>query len=151
MNRFVFRLANLLRLRGVEEDKKKREFGTAMRHFVNEENKLKELGGTLSEHEKLIEKRGLGTVTTRELENNFNYTRDLDGRIEKQQNNVKKSEDAVSIKRSELAEASKHKKILERLKDRDREEHKRATGLEEQANIDEMTSQRNFKTRKPLL
>jgi len=147
MNRFVFRLTNLLRLRGVEEDKKKRELGSAMGHFVNEQNKLKELGGTLSEHEKLMKEKGLGTVSARELQNNFNYTRSLDGRIEEQQKNVKISEDAVTAKRTELTEASKHKKILERLKDRDREEHNHAAGLEEQANIDEMTSQRNFKIR----
>ena len=147
MNRFIFRLANLLRLRGVEEDKKKQELGSAMGHFVNEENKLKELGGTLSEQEKLMEERGQGSVSTRELQNNFYYTRSLDGRIEEQQKNVKKSEDAVNMKRTELAEASKHKKILERLKDRDREEHNHAADKEEQANIDEMTSQRNLKFR----
>ena len=147
MNRFVFRLANLLRLRGVEEDKKKQELGSAMGHFVNEENKLKKLGGTLSEHEKLMEAKGLGTVSARELQNNFNYKRSLDGKIEDQQKNVKKSEDTVNEKRAELAEASKHKKILERLKDRDREEHNHAVGMEEQANIDEMTSQRNIKFR----
>ncbi len=147
MNRFVFRLANLLRLRGVEEDRKKQELGSAMGHFVNEENKLKELDGTLSEHEKLMKEKGAGTVSARELQNNFNYTRSLDGRIDEQQKNVKKSEDAVNVKRAELAEASKHKKILERLKDRDREEHNRAAGMEEQASIDEMATQRNFKTR----
>ena len=91
MNRFVFRLANLLRLRGVEEDKKKRELGSAMGHFVNEENKLNELGGTLSEHEKLMEEQGLGAVSAKELQNNFNYKRNLDGRIEEQQKIVKKS------------------------------------------------------------
>ena len=147
MNRFVFRLANLLRLRGVEEDRKKQELGSAMGHFVNEENKLKELDGTLSEHEKLMKEKGTGTVSARELQNKFNYTRSLDGRIDEQQKNVKKSEDAVNVKRAELAEASKHKKILERLKDRDREEHNRAAGMEEQASIDEMATQRNFKTR----
>ena len=125
MNRFVFRLANLLRLRGVEEDKKKREFGSAMGHFVNEEDKLKKLGATLRDHEKMMEEKGAGTISARELHNNFGYARSLDGRIEEQQKNVKRSEDAVNIKRDELAEASKHKKILERLKDRDREEHDR--------------------------
>ena len=147
MNRFVFRLANLLRLRGVEEDKKKQELGSAMGHYVNEENKLKALSETLSEHEKLMKEKGPGTVSAKELQNNFNYARSMDGRIKDQQKNVQKSEHAVNVKRAELAEASKHKKILERLKDRDREAHNRAAGMEEQASIDEMAIQRNFKSK----
>ena len=94
-----------------------------------------------------MKEKGAGTVSARELQNNFNYTRSLDGRIDEQQKNVKKSEDAVNVKRAELAEASKHKKIVERLKDRDMEEHNRAAGMEEQANIDEMATKRNFKSR----
>jgi len=147
MNRFRFRLANLFRLRGVEEDKKKREFGIALGHLGREENKLKELGGTLSEHEKHMEEQGQGAVSAQELQNNFNYARSLDGRIEEQQKNVKNAEDTMKAKRADLAEASKQKKILERLQDRDREEYNHAVAKEEQANIDELNTQRYQKPR----
>ena len=147
MNRFRFRLANLFRLRGVEEDKKKREFGIALGHLGREENKLKKMDGTLSEHEKHVEEHGQGAVSARELQNNFNYARSLDGRIEEQQKNVKKAEESMISRRADLAEASKHKKILERLKDRDREEYNHAVAKEEQAIIDELTTQRYHKPR----
>ena len=142
MNRFRFRLANVLRLREVDEDKKKREFGAAMGKLGLEKNKLDDLHDSLDDHEKNMENKGKGSVSARQLRNHFNYARSLDTKIEEQQKHVNAVSDVVESKRSELAESSKKKKILEKLKDRDREEHDRAAEKEEQALIDELTTQR---------
>ena len=143
MNRFIFRLQNVLRLREIKEDEKKREFGAAMRDLHHEEKKLEQLGDTLQNHENNMVKRGQGKVTARELQNNFYYARSLDEKIENQTGNVKKHEEIVDDKREELAEKTKEKKILERLKERRREEHDQAVQKEEQALIDDITSVRH--------
>ncbi|MBN1290270.1 MAG: flagellar export protein FliJ [Candidatus Latescibacteria bacterium] len=142
MNRFRFRLASILRLREVHEDKKKREFGAALGKLNLENNELNQLKGSLQDHEIGMEKRSRGTVSVHQLRNNFNYARALDMKIGEQKKHVKAAADVVESRRVELAESSKKKKILEHLKDRDREEHNHAVEKEEQVVIDELTTQR---------
>ncbi|MCE5249601.1 flagellar export protein FliJ [bacterium] len=142
MNRFRFRLENVLRLRTVEEEKKKREFGIALGRFNLEVLELNRINGEIDSHEKTMEERGQGAVSVSELRRNFNYARALDNKSLKQKKKVKEKEKFKDKKRDELARSTQRKKIIERLKDRDREEYDRAVIKEEQAFIDELTTER---------
>jgi len=142
VNRFRFRLENLLRLRGVEEEKKKREFGTALGYYNREVLDLKRITGDIDEHERIFEEHGQGKVSAHVLQRNFYFIRALDEKAEKQKRKVKEKEKIMEKKRAELAQSTKRKKIIERLKNRDREEYNRAVIKEEQALIDELTTQR---------
>ncbi len=142
MNRFIFRLQSVLRLREIKEDEKKREFGTAMQKLHHEENKLEHLDSSLQSHENNMGEQGKGTVTTAQLTNNFNYARSLDGKIDNQKKKVIEEETVVEGKREELVQSTKQKKILERLKERKREYHEKAVVKEEQDLIDDIASVR---------
>ncbi|MFC1573913.1 flagellar export protein FliJ [Candidatus Latescibacterota bacterium] len=143
MNRFIFRLQSVLRLREIKEDEKKREFGSAMQKLHHEEKELEHLDTSLQGHEKNMEQQGKGTVTIAQLTNNFNYARSLDGKIDNQTKKVKEEEKVVDGKREELVQSTKQKKILERLKERKREEHDKAVLSEEQDLIDDIASVRS--------
>jgi flagellar FliJ protein len=142
MNRFRFRLQNVLRLREIEEDKKKREFGEVMRDLNHEQQELGRLDNSLHKHEQFMAEYGMGRISARQLDNNHNYARALDGRILSQKKRVKDKQQNVDGKRSELAESTKRKRVLERLKERYREEHDHKVAREEQATIDDITSVR---------
>ena len=142
MNRFRFRLASVLRVREIEEDKKKREFGAAMQNLHREEQELGSLGRTLLDHERTMESSAKGQVSVRDLQNNFNYARALDSKILFQKKRVKEKKKVVDGKRSELAESTKRKRILERLKERYHEEYEKEAAKEEQSTIDDITSVR---------
>ena len=143
MNRFIFRLQSVLRLREIKEDEKKREFGSAMQKLHHEEKELEHLGSSLQNHENSMEEQGKGAVTTAQLTNNYNYARSLDGKIDNQTKKVKEEEKVVDGKREELVQSTKQKKILERLKERKREDHEKAVLSEEQDLIDDITSVRS--------
>lgn len=143
MNRFIFRLQSVLRLREIKEDEKKREFGSAMQKLHREEKELEHLDTSLQGHEKNMEVQGKGIVTIAQLTNSFNYARSLDGKIDNQTKKVKEEEKVVDGKREELVQSTKQKKILERLKERKREDHEKAVLSEEQDLIDDITSVRS--------
>jgi flagellar protein FliJ len=142
VNRFRFRLESVLRVREIEEDIKKREFGVVMRRLHREEQELGKLSTSLQDHEQYMESHTEGRVCVRDLQNNFNYARALDGKILFQKKRVKEKKKIVDHKRSELAESTKRKRILERLKERYREEHEREVVKEEQSIVDDITSVR---------
>ena len=142
MNRFRFRLESVLRFRRAKEDEKKREFGTTVGHLKHEKDRYNEIVKTSNSHDRLIEKYGKGKMSVRNLINNFFYARHLDKRKADQNKAVEGAHEVVDEKRAELVEATKKKKVLERLKERKLEEHNKAALKEEQALIDDISSQR---------
>ncbi|MFC1606771.1 flagellar export protein FliJ [Candidatus Latescibacterota bacterium] len=142
MNRFRFRLENVLRYRGILEEEKKRVFGEAMRKLQHEEHKLNQLGTDLEDHEHLMTETSKGSISAHKLRNNYFYARSLDGKIRIQKKRIQDEEKVVDSKRSDLIESTKRKKIIERLKERHREVHKQAQEKEEQGIVDELTSVR---------
>jgi len=95
----------------------------------------------LKRHDDFREKTGKGIISTRNLINNFNYSRFLERKKSSQAKTIEKAQEAVDEKRSELVEATKKKKTLERLRERKLDEHTRAVIKEEQALIDEVATQ----------
>ena len=143
MNRFIFRLQSVLRLREIKEDEKKREFGDSIQKLQQEENELEQMDRSLQNHENNMEEKGKGVITTAQLTSGFNYARSLDEKIDNQKKKVKEEESAVDGKREELVQSTKQKKKLERLKERKREEHEKAVLSEEQDLIDDIASVRS--------
>lgn len=141
MNRFRFRLQSVLRYRGAQEETKKREFGTVLGHLHHEEETYDRIVDTMKRHDDFREKSGKGIISTRNLINNFNYSRFLERKKFSQAKTVEKAQKSVDKKRSELVEATKKKKTLERLKERKLDEHTMAVIKEEQALIDEIATQ----------
>ena len=142
MNRFRFRLESVLRFRRAKEDEKKREFGTTVGYLKHEKDRYNEIVNTSNSHDRLIEKYGKGKMSVRNLINNFFYARHLDKSKADQNKAVEGAQEVVDEKRAELVEATKKKKVLERLKERKLEEHNKAALKEEQALIDDISSQR---------
>ena len=142
MNRFRFRLESVLRFRRAKEDEKKREFGTTVGHLKHEKDRYNEIVNTSNSHDRLIEKYGKGKISVRNLINNFNYAFHLVKRKADQNKAVEGAQVVVNEKRAELVETTKKKKVLERLKERKLEEHNKAALKEEQALIDDISSQR---------
>ena len=142
MNIFRFRFESVLRYRKIIEENKNRDFGIALSHLKHEETNLEGIKNSISYHEELIEKSASGMISAHDLENKLNYAHLLDDKRESQEKQVKKAEDEVELKRTELANAAKKKKIFERLKEHDHEDYNDELRKEEQALIDELTSQR---------
>ena len=141
MNRFKFRFRSVLRFREIIEENKKRIFGIALNHLKHEEAHYDSIVNQINGQEKLMEQKEVGKVSVRDLKNNFNYARHLDRNKESQGKQVAKAKENLESKRTELVEATKRKKILERLKERDRENHNKALKKEEQAIIDDISTQ----------
>ncbi len=141
MNRFRFRLRSVLRFREIIEENKKRVFGIALDHLKHEETRYDLIANQINGQEKFMEQKGEGKVSSRDLRNNFNYVRHLDRNKESLEKQVEKAKENLESKRTELVEATKRKKILERLKERDREDHNKAVRKEEQAIIDDISTQ----------
>lgn len=142
MNRFRFRLESLLRFRGAKEEEKKREFGVVLGHLKHEEAQYDTIVNNIDKHDEFMEESGQGKILVRTLIRNFLFARSLEKKKSEQKESVKKAEEVVEKKRSELVEVTKKKRILERLKENRLEEYNQAVIKEEQALIDEISSQR---------
>ena len=142
MNRFRFRLESLLRFRAAKEEEKKREFGVVLGHLKHEEAQYNAIVNNIDQHNRFMEESGQGKISVRTLMRNFFYARSLEKSKSEQRKAVKKAEELAGEKRSELTEATKKKRILERLKENKLEEYNQAVIKEEQALIDEFSTQR---------
>ena len=139
MNRFRFRFNSVLRYRELIEGEKKRLLGVATGHLHTEDEELARIDDTITDHESVREKDSVGSVSARDLQSGFNYTRSLDGKRIRQVDRVAKAENVVEKKRLDLVEATKQKKIFEKLKDREREVHEYELRKEEQSLIDDLS------------
>lgn len=142
MNRFRFRFRSVLRYREIIEENKKKDFGVALKHLTHEESNLARIDTAITQHAELMEKSGQGSVSAHDLQNKFNYARQLDKKKNSQKTLIEKVEIVLESKRTALVEATKKKKIFERLKERDRVAYDEATRKEEQALSDDLTSMR---------
>ena len=142
MNRFRFRLENVLRVRGAEEEAKKRDFGEARREARKAEERLEDTRREIEEHDHLAEDREARPLNARDLLIHFQYSRQLERKKESNLQLLKHTEVIVDARRKELVEANRRKKTLERLRERAMLEHNMAANKEEQAVLDELTAQK---------
>jgi flagellar protein FliJ len=140
MNRFRFRLDSVLRLRSVEEEKKKREHGISLHSLKNAKDRYYRAEKEIGEHDRRSEEEGKGRVTVLELRNNFYYGRLLERRKDSHRKSVERAEIISEAKRVELIDASRKKKTVERLKEKALEIYENAAVKEEQTILDELTA-----------
>jgi len=100
-----------------EEDIKKREFGTVMRNLHREEQDLGKLRTSLQNHEQYMASHAEGRVCVRDLQNNFNYARALDGKILFQKKRVKEKKKIVgqqAFRTGRIDETQENSRAFER-------------------------------------
>ena len=140
MNRFRFRLESVLRLRSVEEEKKKREHGVALHSLKSAKDRYNRVVNEIGEHDRRREEEGEGKVTVRELRADYYYGRLLERRKDTQRKSVERADSIAEARRIELIAASQKKKTVERLKERALEIYEKAAVKEEQTIVDELTA-----------
>ncbi len=142
MNRFRFRLESVLRVRGAEEEARKRAFGAARQEAQREENLLNEIHREIEEHDRITEDREKMPLNARDMAMHHGYSRQLERERELQQSRLKRAEEMLDTRRNELIEATRRKKTLDHLRERALQEHAQAENKEEQAILDELTVQK---------
>lgn len=147
MKGFKFNLEIVRRLRGVDEDRKKREFGDALRGLMAEEVILTRLEDALKEHDQKFADFCNKALTQQDFKVNEYYMKFLRMQIKSQKQNIEKAQKKVDKKRAELSEAVKHKRMMDKLREKAQETYDHDLALEEQMDLDEMTSQRYEPTR----
>lgn len=145
MNRFRFRFESVLRYRNVIEDTKKREFATALDHQRHEEQILDSIDGSISLHEKTTEESSQGRISVRDLQNRYNYARQLDKERTTQEHAIHRAAEESEKRRANLVEATKQRKIFEKIKERDYDIYQGDVHKEEQVATDEVSVQRFFR------
>ena len=143
MNRFRFRFESLLKVRKAEEEVKKREFGVVLGHLKHEEDQFNRINDSIASHDEYRENATEGKVTTpRKLSHDFQYSQRLEREKSEQEKTLDSVQEVVEEKRKDLVEATKKKKIFDRLREKDKAEHDQAELKEEQALIDELSTER---------
>ena len=137
MNRFRFRLQNVLKYREALEEKKMREFGVSMSHLRREEEHYERISDSIQELDKEREEESKGSVNVRILVQGYYYSRLLDRKKSEQKKSVERAEKVVEVRRNELSEATRRRKVLEKLREKKVEEYNTDVIREEQALIDD--------------
>ncbi len=84
MNRFHFRLDNVLSVRAAEETKKKREFGAALQQVRNAEARLRDIEHEIADNDRIAEDLGLGATNIGEMMRANRYAAVLEERKDAQ-------------------------------------------------------------------
>jgi len=140
MNRFQFRLENILRLRAAEETKKKREFGISLQHVQNAEERCRIVRNEISELDRVSEEKAAGNLVLEDMKIRHRYVRHLDRIVAAREKELEQARKVLDKKRSELVEATRRKKTLERLRERAHEEYQDEALKEEQNILDDLTA-----------
>lgn len=140
MNRFQFRMENILSVREKLEEKRKQEYTDAF-NKLQKEIELKQL--LINKSNSIfsdLRKKMLESISLKEIIISNNYVDFLKSKIIEQEQNVLAASKYAEKKRQELIEASKQKKMLEKLKEKYWLEYLNDINKEEQKSIDEIIS-----------
>jgi flagellar FliJ protein len=140
MNRFRFRLENVLRVRGAEESNKKREFGIALQNVQDAEERCRAVETEIAELDKRAEGKETGNQAMADLQARYRYSRHLERVKAAREKELEQTRKVLDGKRSELIESTRRKKTLERLRERALDEYQKAANKEEQNTLDELTA-----------
>lgn len=148
MNRFKFRLESVLRVRGVEETRRKREFSVALQGVQNAEARMNETLQEMEDQDRIAAERETGALTVQELKIHNQYTRQLELKKANHAVLLTRAREVLDTRMNELLEATRRKKTIERLRERSYMEHVKEVNREEQADLDELTTQK-YKNEQP--
>jgi flagellar export protein FliJ len=133
-------MESVLRLRTVEEEKKKREHGVALHSLKGAKDRFDRVVEDIGEHDRRREEEGEGKVTVQELRADYFYARLLERRKDTQRKSVERAEGIAAARRAELIAAAQRKKTVERLKERAQQNYEKEAAKEEQRIVDELTA-----------
>lgn len=140
MAKFIFKLESLLNVKLKLEDKAKTEYGKANSDLQREKDLLNQLYEQKNQTIAHFKNSLLENINPFETGIFNKFIKNIDGQIEKQNQNIENAEKIVEEKRIELVEAMKQRKIFETLKENKKEIFNKELLLNEQKVIDEIVS-----------
>lgn len=143
MKGFRFKYESILNLIDKKENSVKNRLREAYNVLYQEKDKLSTLVLKDNEYSQIIKNKtssGCKLITLRNIQN---YRKDLNIKINFQNNIIVNKEEEISSIKNELLEISKEKKIMEKLKERNLEEFKMTLKKVEERSIDQLVTYKN--------
>ncbi|MCL2052043.1 MAG: flagellar export protein FliJ [Lachnospiraceae bacterium] len=140
MAKFIFRMQNILNIKGKLEEQAKMEFAHARMRLDEEEAKLAALAGRKEDYEEKGRRLRDDKLNVQDIIDNKNAIITIDGYIDIQRFEVKKAEDQLELARLKLNEAIKERKTYERLREKSYEEFIKEENASEAKEVDELIS-----------
>lgn len=143
MNNFKFRYESMLELLEKKQDSVKNHLSQAYNLLNKEKNKLESLVSKDAEYSNLIKDRtsnGCKLMVLRHIEG---YRKDLNIKIDLQNDIIYEREKEVNTVRNKLIEISKEKRIMEKLKEKKLEEFNVSLKKMEERKVDGLVSYKN--------
>ncbi|MDR5658268.1 flagellar export protein FliJ [Serpentinicella sp. ANB-PHB4] len=140
MQHFKYRFQSLLNIKEKLEENKKLELGKALQNLEHEKKRLSDL---IRKREESIEQyrdktsKIVSISTLKEASSNVYH---FDSLINLQENKVKKKKSDVEVCKTGLALAKKETKMFEKIKEKDKIQHKYLLEKEEEEKIDSFVS-----------
>ncbi|WP_276206987.1 flagellar export protein FliJ [Natranaerobius trueperi] len=141
MKKFHFSLDRVLRVKEINEDKKKDEFQRAQKYKDQIEKQLNELKQSKESIIKELNDTQKNPVQIQYLKTYHNYLSSLDEQITNQSYKLQIAEKELKHVRQEWIDAKQEKRVLEKLKERHYQEFRKESLKQEQKVLDEMTVQ----------
>ncbi len=140
LEKFNFKLEKVLDYKKGIESNKKNEYGKAKQKLNSDEDVLNSYNNF---KENVARERNMSTrINIGDLKLYNNFLKEINNRINKQEEQVHKSKCKVEIAKSELIEATKEKKMFEKLKEYKHDEYLYSIKKEEEKIIDTIVSYR---------
>ncbi len=140
MDKFSFRLENILEIKRKFEEQQKNEFMQAMKQLNVEETRLSELCEKREVVYEEAKKSREKTLQLRRLQESQQEIKFIEDAIKQQQIYVKRAKQRADKEQVKLAELMKERKTYEQLREREFEQYKLDMQAEEMKEIDELTS-----------
>ncbi len=140
MDKFIFRLENILDIKRKFEEQQKNEFMQAMKQLSIEEARLLELCNKRELVYIKAKRSREQALQIRKLQESVQEIKYVEDAIKEQQKQVRRSKQRADKEQEKLAEMMKERKTYEQLREREFEQYKLDLQAEEMKEIDELTS-----------
>ena len=140
MAKFVYRMQNILNLDEKLEEQAKMEYATQQMVLNEEEEKEQRLKDRRLSYQEEARRLREESLSVRDMIANANAINIMGELISDQHKVVEKEEEKLEVKRSALEEAMKDRKTQEKLKEKAFDEFKMELVMEENKQIDQLTS-----------
>ncbi len=141
MKKFTFRLEPVLKLRRVEEDKKKRAVGVLLTEISRQQQAALDMANAITRQGVSLKSQfECGKVDVDWIAYYQGYVANMQQSISEKIAEVGRIQEKLAFARADLAEAAKQTKILEKLKEKQQNRFKEEIRKQETAELDEMAN-----------
>ena len=144
--RFTWRLESVKKAKKREEDRDREDLAAARRRVRSAESDLTQLQGQKDDCLDQLRTKQSGHINTTELKLARTYLQRLEGKIEKQNRNLRNTQSVTDQKREILLKTVQEVKVLENLKERDYQMYRKIERRRDQARTDEGANRRANRT-----